>query len=662
MFVAESDDLPTILPPKRRRQQASSRNSTAAAEVAEKAASAAAAAEVKVDLAMQESLVDAHGSERIMREFPRHNWLQHKILQRKVYTPPASTDTPTTSPPPPGGGYSGEVAGGGRGGGLPAGTNRASSVDKQCGGGSGQPEPVQTGHDDSGQVTSSPAPADLVSVPAPPALSSVSSAEPCAFSLTAHDGRAISPAPAPIHPSSAHVEDVFYTASVPTHPSSAHVGGEIYPVPVPSYSSSAHVEGAMAPAPVPSHPSSSYVRGDMYPVPVLSYASSAHVGGALSPAPVPSHPSTVRKMATTTGPGSAKGVTALNRGVLHTTHGTLSSGSDSLDSARRQGLGAGSGHDSAVDGSEAMDLTVRAPQRSRPSSRGNQHGVVVVSSHLDNGGVIARRVVGPLSVIAQGPRASVASPAPPQPPHAPGVLQLPRVPQLLQVPDLPRLVQPPAVSSGQPVGQGLDSASSMPEAAQPPVPSRRSSCSSDDLSPGGLRIDIREASPCRQEDLHPTDTLSSSSFSFSVNERDQGGLGTTFSGVTSADSCQTTDASARSQQEEKEAEVSVVAMEVQGSASSLASTAEREPARCRPDAGGRWATRALPSPMLRSRSSGALPLGSSPQSQAAEEGDGGTRAATATGGGRRQSWEQTRKSGLEDDRDVELTLVKFRSR
>ena len=103
--VAESDDLPTILPPKRRRQQVSSRSSTAAAaaaaEVAERAASSAAAAEVKVKLAMQNSLLDTHGSERIMREFPRHNWLEHKILQRKAYTPPATGTADTPPPPPP---------------------------------------------------------------------------------------------------------------------------------------------------------------------------------------------------------------------------------------------------------------------------------------------------------------------------------------------------------------------------------------------------------------------------------------------------------------------------------------------------------------------------------------------------------------------------------
>ena len=116
--------------------------------------------------------------------------------------------------------------------------------------------------------------------------------------------------------------------------------------------------------------------------------------------------------------------------------------------------------------------------------------------------------------------------------------------------------------------------------------------------------------------------------------------------------------------------MSLAAVEVSGAGSSLpASAAETDPARCR-SAGG-CGPAPPPSHLTRSRSSGALPLGSWSNSLAGGGGEGGdegggggegARAASTTSGGRRRSWEQTRKSGLEDMEDVELTMVELGGR
>lgn len=84
------------MPPKRRRNQAKipacTPNITALTAIASSTASTSSTAG-EVKHALQESLMDpASSAERIMREFPRHNWLEHKILQRSAYsTHPVTT-------------------------------------------------------------------------------------------------------------------------------------------------------------------------------------------------------------------------------------------------------------------------------------------------------------------------------------------------------------------------------------------------------------------------------------------------------------------------------------------------------------------------------------------------------------------------------------------
>ena len=125
-----------------------------------------------------------------MREFPRHNWLEHKILQRKAYTPPATgtadTPPPPPHPPPPPPTAGEESAVEGRGRRSPSGTGRPRSADTLG----------RTGHGDPGQATPSPLPADLNGVPAPPtAPTMLVTANPAAFPLVTP------PAPRPAYPS-----------------------------------------------------------------------------------------------------------------------------------------------------------------------------------------------------------------------------------------------------------------------------------------------------------------------------------------------------------------------------------------------------------------------------------------------------------------------------
>ena len=133
---ADTDDLPTILPPKRRRHNTNARqnnnnndNTTAVRDgtTTDTQQQQQPQQQQQQEVGMQDPLMEAQGTERIMREFPRHNWLQHKILQRASISPPPSTPTPTTPTPPTpsleGGAYGGTASsdrtnGGGGGGGV----------------------------------------------------------------------------------------------------------------------------------------------------------------------------------------------------------------------------------------------------------------------------------------------------------------------------------------------------------------------------------------------------------------------------------------------------------------------------------------------------------------------------------------------------------------
>ncbi|XP_070205030.1 streptococcal hemagglutinin-like isoform X2 [Littorina saxatilis] len=593
---SESDELPTILPPKRRRQQLqqqqeqqqqqqlqhnqqqqlphsrSSATTTTTTAAAEALASSQAAAEVAADM-QERSMVDPQGSDRIMREFPRHNWLQYKILHTPTtsYTPPsASAGLASLSPPPasfaplnsadlalalPSSTHLNPPVAEGVGEGLDLRAGRSSSRNSR----NGSPERAQ-GADWTGEKLSSVANArnsstkhrasgddSNLTVSSADKSSKTGQASEEAACVTAFDGLSAKELEASSAITSVRgaVSLAIIPGSTPPPPVLVPRAGQPgNPAPGHAFSFTRPITDLIAANPAPPLPVSYTPRTPLFVRPDVANSSNSSSGVSGNPAP----------------------------------DGFLSARGVSVDSHPAQTVAENSRR--VEEGSKgAVDLSGKGEQSSRQRRGGAS---VVPLSHppplrpfapppgLARGTSLTGHLLVPFTFVVEGSK---------YPHHQPHLL--PRVPHVPHRAPRPR------------------SSARRPKNIQPKMPSSQNSSTSDDLSPRSLQIDLREDPVASVPEI-----------------------------------------ALDNQHRKAPAKLSKSSVHYSGSTQGEQS--------------GNLSQCSLPSPLQRSRSSEALLVGSN----SGESRDPGT----ATAGGRRKSWEQARKDAMEEEDEVEVTLVEHGTR